>query len=99
MAEFDYNTRRVISDRRKAELNRRIEKFAGRDRELAREVAEKNGGEKTTQVIKSFYDGDCTPSGWFRKKDCCRVPGYIKVFWTHLFQKLIRIPIFILLTS
>lgn len=49
MAEFDYNTRRVISDRRKEELNRRIEKFAGRDRELAREVAEKNGGEKTTQ--------------------------------------------------
>ena len=47
MAEFDYNTRRAITDRRKEELNRRIERITGRDRELAREVADRDGGEKT----------------------------------------------------
>lgn len=68
MAEFDYNTRMAITNRRKEELNRRIERIAGQDRQLAREVAEQNGGEKTAQVIKSFYEKGSTPSGWFRKK-------------------------------
>ena len=74
MAEFDYNTRRAITDRRKEELNRRIERITGRDRELAREVADRDGGEKTAQVIKSFYEGESTPSGWFRKKGL--LPGF-----------------------
>ncbi len=74
MAEFDYNTRRAITDRRKGELNRRIERITGQDRELAREVADRNGGEKTAQVVKSFYEGESTPSGWFRKKGL--LPGF-----------------------
>lgn len=68
MAEFDYNTRRAVTDRRKEELNRRIERITGWDRQLAREVADQNGGEKTAQIIKSFYEEESTPSGWFRKK-------------------------------
>ena len=74
MAEFDYNIRRAITDRRKEELNRRIERITGQDRELAREVADRNGGEKTAQVVKSFYEGESTPSGWFRKKGL--LPGF-----------------------
>ena len=68
MAEFDYNTRMAITNRRKEELYRRVERITGQDRQLAKEVADRNVGEKTAQIIQSFYEKEITPSGWFRKK-------------------------------
>lgn len=69
MAEFDYNTRQAISDRRKEELNRRIGKITGQDRELAQELAGQTGsGKKVDQIMRTFYEKGSTPSGWFKKK-------------------------------
>lgn len=75
MAEFDYNTRRVISDRRKAELNRRIEKFAGRDRELAREVAEKTAEKRQHRSSEVFMTGIVRRPDGFGKRIAAGFPG------------------------
>lgn len=70
MEGFDYNTRRVITNRRKEELNQRIQKVSVQDRELALELAGQNGanGEKVGQIVKTFYEEKKAPSQWFKKK-------------------------------
>ena len=71
MAEFDYNTRREISKKLRAELEKRIEKLSGPDKELAKEIVEqgRNGGEQIGRIVKLFYTKEeNTPSEWFAKK-------------------------------
>lgn len=70
METFDYNTRRAVTDRRKEELNRRIRKISGQDRELALELAGQSGsnGEKVGQIVRTFYEEKKTPSQWFKKR-------------------------------
>lgn len=71
MAEFDYNTRREISKKQRAELDRRIEKLSGHDREIAKEIVEqgRNGGEQIDRIVNVFYaKEEKTPSQWFKQK-------------------------------
>jgi len=71
VAEFDYNTRREISKRRKEELEQRIRKLSGHDKELAKEIVEngRNGGEQADEVAKLFYaKKEKKPSQWFEQK-------------------------------
>ena len=51
---FDYNTRREITNRRKAELEQRIRKLSGNDRELVLELLEQPGrsGEQIRKIAK-----------------------------------------------
>lgn len=53
MAEFDYRSRKVITEQRKTELKRRIEKLWGKDRELADRLLE--GKQITKQVFLEIY--------------------------------------------
>ena len=74
MAEFNYMTRKVISDRLRESLERRIDRLSGHDKELAWEIAgysRKDG--KSWGVLgkieKQFYaEEKKTPSQWFRQK-------------------------------
>jgi len=71
MAEFDYNTRRAISNRLKGELERRIQKLSGHDKELAKELVEQGryGGEQVNRIVKQFYAKEGKiPSQWFEQK-------------------------------
>lgn len=71
MGEFDRNTRRVIADGRKKELERRIQKLSGNDRELALELVGQYGanGEKVGRIAREFYaKKEKTPSQWFKQK-------------------------------
>lgn len=65
---FDYNTRREITNRRKAELEQRIRKLSGNDRELVLELLEQPGrsGEQIRKIAKQFYaNPEKKPSQWF----------------------------------
>lgn len=77
MADFDYNTRREITRKRQAALDKRIEKLSGNDKELAKEVkGRERMGSVTLRVAKEFYSKpEKKPSQWFNQKDCCRVCG------------------------
>lgn len=71
MAEYDYNTRREISNRRKQELEKRIGKLSGQDRELAEELAKQGRavGEQIDRIVNEFYGKEeKTPSQWFLQK-------------------------------
>lgn len=69
MAEFDNNTRREITDRLKEELNRRMRKLSGADRELAQELVSQSygGGDQVGRIAKQFYGTDEKPSQWFEQ--------------------------------
>ena len=65
MAEFDTNTRQAVTKRRKEELNRRIAKISGQDKELAEELAAGyyDGREQVNRIAEEFYaDGKKSPS-------------------------------------
>ncbi len=71
MKVFDYNTRRVITNRRKEELDRRIQKLSGQDKELAQELIGQSGsrGEMVNQIAKQFYaQSEKKPSQWFNQR-------------------------------
>lgn len=71
MKVFDYNTRREITNRRKAELERRIQKLSGNDKELAQELLGQPGrsGEQIRKIAKQFYaNPEKKPSQWFEQK-------------------------------
>ncbi len=71
MKVFDYNTRRVITNRRKEELDRRIQKLSGQDKELAQELIGQSGsrGEMVNQIAKQFYaQPEKKPSQWFNQR-------------------------------
>lgn len=68
MTEFDYRSRKVITEQRKAELKQRIEKLWGKDRELADRLLE--GKQITKQVFLEIYGEVLTecvkkPSLWY----------------------------------
>lgn len=70
MADFDYNTRREITRKRQAALDKRIEKLSGNDKELAKEVkGRERMGSVTLRVAKEFYSKpEKKPSQWFNQK-------------------------------
>ena len=71
MAEFDYGTRREISQKRKEELDQRIKKLSGQDKELAMELTEHTAGSNSqiSKIAKDFYlNEEKTPSQWFLQK-------------------------------
>ena len=51
MKAFDYNTRREITNRRKAELEQRIRKLSGNDKELALELLERTDQKDSKAVL------------------------------------------------
>lgn len=99
MAEYDYNTRREISNRRKQELEKRIGKLSGQDRELAEELAKQGRavGGQIDRIVNEFYGKEeKTPSQWFLQKGFCLGRVYIRDFWMRLFLKTIKNRIFLL---
>lgn len=71
MKAFDYNTRREITNRRKAELEQRIRKLSGNDKELALELLEQPGrsGEQIRKIANQFYENPAKkPSQWFEQR-------------------------------
>lgn len=71
MVGFDYNTRRAVTLKRIQELEKRIEKLSGHDKELALEVAGrlKDGKNRTGRIAREFYaNPDKKPSEWFGQK-------------------------------
>ena len=71
MADFDYNSRKVITNRRTESLNERLKKVSAEDKALAKEIAENDTryGNQITNVQNEFLERkDLKPSQWFGKK-------------------------------
>ena len=71
MKAFDYNTRAKITNRRREELNQRISKLSGNDKELAKELTGQSGGrgEMVSQIARQFYaQPEKRPSQWFSQR-------------------------------
>lgn len=68
MAEFDQNTRKEITERRRRELEQRMNKLSGQDLQLAKEVSDSYhaGGYEIRQIAREFYrEKGKRPSQWF----------------------------------
>ncbi len=106
MAEFDTNTRQAVTKRRKEELNRRIAKISGQDKELAEELAAGyyDGREQVNRIAEEFYaDGKKSPSDWFNRKGALGrrvhknlldafVPEKYQASYLYIIDKLNRFP-------
>ena len=71
MADFDYTSRKVITNRRTEALNERLKKVSIEDKALAKEIAENDTryGNQITKVQNEFMERkDLKPSRWFDKK-------------------------------
>lgn len=71
MAEFDYISRRNITLQRNEDLEKRIQKLSGHDKELALEIMGRNvnGSQQVTRIAGQFYRSEGKkPSEWFRQK-------------------------------
>lgn len=70
MAEYDYNTRSAITKKRREQLEQRIRKLPGHDKELAEEIAGQLGsGEQIGRIAAQFrMQKEKKPSQWFRQK-------------------------------
>lgn len=71
MADFDYTSRKVITNRRTEALNERLKKVSVEDKALAKEIAENDTryGNQITKVQNEFMERkDLKPSRWFDKK-------------------------------
>lgn len=94
MKAFDYNTRRVITNRRKEELDQRISKLSGHDKELAKELTgQSNGrGEMVSRIAKQFYaQPGKKPSQWFDQRGLLPMvrvhKGLLDVFVPERYQE------------
>lgn len=70
MAEFDYNTRKVISAELRARREERIQKLSGHDKELAEEIIRQYGSrEQVSRIVRQFRaQKEKKPSQWFEQK-------------------------------
>ena len=98
MADYDYNTRRKITELRERKLDARIARLAGDEKKLAQEIKSLCRGYRSEQIqrvetaVQEYYkDGDKKPSQWFDKKGWFfsknRRNGILNAFVPEKFQE------------
>ena len=99
MGEYDYNTRLEITRKRDKDLEQRMKKakLTGHDRELAREISNRElSGKNITKAGEEFYKNEeKKPSDWIRQKDQLLdvfVPKGFQDSYLYIIDKLNQFP-------
>ncbi len=106
MADYDYSSRREITNRRTEALNERLKQVAAEDKKLAKAIAENAGfADEIVKVQREFWDDPRKkPSQWFDKKGMILprrvhqglldafVPRHYQESYLYIIDKLNRFP-------